>query len=220
MTAPQTFPISTEPMGGSSRLPQFTQFLVNKDRVTRLALGIAAGATIVAILTSCLAIYYSHQPVIFVVVDSEGNVLAMTGAAFPEARDLHVKEAMLATTALLSRNPRGFDQPEFLQAMFSKTALAEATQVKEAEDREFMERQIQQKPQVFRIEAITTHKNEIQIQVVGEVMRWGTVRQAPYSDSIPFTLRLVLRHNPDFLRKRHQPLVIEKFTLTYAPPTP
>ena len=219
MTAPQTFPNSVEPTGGSSRLSQFTQFLVNKDRVTRLALGIAAGATFVAILTSCLAIYCSQRPVIFVVLDSEGNVVAMTGATFPEARDLHVKEAMLATTALLSRNPRGFDQPEFLQAMFSKTAFADANRVKEAEEREFAENQIHQKPQVARVDAIATHQNEVQIQVVGEAMRWGIVRQAPFTDSIPFTLRLVLRHNPDLLRKRHQPLVIENFTLTYAPLT-
>lgn len=219
MTAPQMHSDSTEPMGGSSRLPQFTQFLINKDRVTRLALGIAAGAVIAAILAIALAVHYSQRPVIFVVLDSEGNVLAMTGAAFPEARDLHVKEAMLATTALLSRNPRGFDQPEFLEAMFSKTAFADATRVKEAEEREFAERQIHQKAQVARVDAIATHQNEVQIQVVGEVMRWGIVRQAPFTDSIPFTLRLVLRHNPDLLRKRHQPLVIESFTLTYAPPT-
>ena len=46
----------------------------------------------------------------------------------------------------------------------------------------------------------------------------GIVQQAAFTDSIPFTLRLVLRNNPDLLRKRHQPLVIESFNLTYANP--
>ena len=200
------------------RHAQFTQFLADKDRVSRMSLGVAVCALIVAALAIGLAIHSSQKPVLFVVLDSEANVIPVTGAPFPEARELHVKEAMLATTALLSRNPHGFDQPEFLEGMFSKAAFAAASRMKEADGREFLENQIQQKVQIGRIDAISNHRDEVQVQVTGEVARWGLVQQAPFTDSIAYTLRLVLRNNPDLLRKHLQPLTVETFQLTYANP--
>ncbi|HRI16442.1 MAG TPA: hypothetical protein PLX89_25900 [Verrucomicrobiota bacterium] len=211
--------VSLEQVDETRRFAEFSRFLADKDRVSRLSLLVASISLLVALVSIGLALYFYCRPIIFVVVDAEGNVIALTGAPFQEARELHVKQAMLATTALLSRNPRGFDQPEFLEAMFSKSALAAAGQLKDAEAREFADRQIQQKPQISRIDAITNHRNEVQVQVVGEVARWGFVQQVPFSDSIPFTLRLVLRSNPDLLRKGQQPLIVENFELTYATPT-
>ena len=165
-----------------------------------------------------MVIYLLQRPMLFVVLDPEGNVIPVPGAPFPEARELHVMEAMLATTALLSRNPRDFDQPEFLQGMLSAKAFAEAKKMREVDAREFNERQIHQKPQIARIDAIANHRDQVQVQVTGEVSRWGFLQQAPFTDSIPFTLRLSLRHNPDLLRRRQRPLVIESFTLQYENP--
>jgi len=199
-------------------LARFSRFLADKDRVSRLALGVAGVSLFITALAIGLAIYNSQRPVLFVVLDSEANVIPITGAPFAEAKELHVMQAMWATTALLSRNPRGFDQPEFLEGMFSKAAFGAANRVRDLEGREFADRQIQQKPQIGRIDALANHRNEIQVQVTGEVTRWGIVQQAAFTDSIPFTLRLVLRSNPDLLRKRRQPLVVESFNLTYANP--
>jgi hypothetical protein len=201
------------------RHAQFTQFLADKDRVSRMSLGVAVCALIVAALAIGCLIHKGNEPDVFVGYDSEGQVFLINGAPFSEAKELHVKVAMLATTVLLSRNPHGFDQPEFLEGMFSKTAFAAATRMKEADGREFLERQIQQKPQIARIDAISNHRDEVQVQVTGEVARWGLVQQAPFTDSIAYTLRLVLRNNPDLLRKRLQPLTVESFHITYASPT-
>ena len=126
---------------------------------------------------------------------------------------------MLATSALLSRNPRDFDQPEFIHAMFSKTALGSALRLRDAEQKEFLNKQISQKVQISRIESVTNHRDEVQVQVIGELDRWGLDQQSPYTDSFPFTLRLVLRNNPDLIRQRQQPLVVDSFTLTYASPS-
>lgn len=193
-------------------------FLADKERVARLSLRVTVVALVVAVVALAVAVAALNRPPIFVVIDPNGNVIPVPGSPFPEARELHVREALLATSALLSRNPRGFDQSEFLQGMFSAPAYAAAQQVLDADAREFLERQIHQKPQVARIDAIETSSRQVQVQVTGEVTRWGQIQQAPFSDSIPFTLRLVLQHNPDLLRQRHQPLVIESFDLRYASP--
>lgn len=216
MSSPTPTMTLDSPSPGFTRL---TQFLADKDRVSRLALTVAAGSLLVAAAAVGLSYHQSQRPVLFVVLDAEANVIPVAGSPFPEAKELHVKEALLASSALLSRNPHGFDQPEVLEALFSKSALEAARKVNEAEGREFAENQIQQKPQIGHIAAISTHGNQVQVQVTGEVARWGFVQQAPFSDSLPFTLDLVLRFNPDLLRQRHQPLIVDHFTLTYAPST-
>ena len=197
-------------------LPQLGQFLADKDRVARAALRVTLASLAISIASLAFAGFAFSRPPLFVVVDPNGNVVPIPGTTFPEARDLHVREAMLATTALLSRNPRGLDQPEFLQGMFSPAANQLAQRVLEADAREFNERQIHQKPQVAKIDAVETSSDRIQIQVVGEIVRWGFIQQAPYSDAIPFTLRLTLRNNPDLLRLKLQPFVIDPFELQYA----
>ena len=195
-------------------------FLAGKDRLARQALLVAALALLVAALALGLAFSRGHQPVLFVVLDPNGNVILAPGVTFVEAKDLHVQQSLLAATALLLRNPKDFDQPEILQALFSPAALAQARAVKAAEAGEFEARQMQQKPQITRIEAIATRQEEVQVQVTGQLARWGVVQQAPFSDAVPFTLRLVLKPNPDLIRNRRQPVVVTQFTLKYENPPP
>lgn len=195
-------------------------FLVGKDRLARLSLIVALTATIVALLALIPALSNAGQRTIFIVLDPNGNFLVAPGATFAQAKELHVQQALLATTALLLRNPKDFDQPELLQALFSRSALAQASALKGAEALEFQERQIQQKPQIARIDAINTRQEEVQVQVTGHLDRWGIIQQAAYTEAIPFSLRLILKANPDLLRNRRQPTMVTQFTLRYETPHP
>jgi hypothetical protein len=193
-------------------------FLAGKDRLARQALLVAALALLIAALSLVLAFSRGRQPVLFVVLDPNGNVIVAPGVTFVEAKELHIQQSLLATTALLLRNPKDFDQPEILQALFSPVALAQARAWKAAEASEFEARQIQQKPQITRIECIATRQEEVQVQVTGQLARWGVVQQAPFSDAVQFKLRLVLKPNPDLIRNRRQPVVVTQFALHYEKP--
>jgi hypothetical protein len=193
-------------------------FFAHKDRLARLCIAVALAALLVASLALALAISNARQPVQFVVLDPTGNCIVAPGAAFHQAKELHVQQAMLATTALLLRNPRDFDQPELLQALFSRSAQTQATALKAVEAGEFTARQVRQKPEISRIEAIATRQAEVQIQVTGQLVRNGMLHDAPFTELMRFTLRLVLTPNPDLLRNRHQPTVVTQFSLKYEPP--
>ena len=214
----RTTPVATE------RLPQPRHrfdpaaFLAGKDRLARLALLVAALALLVAALGLGQVYARGHQPVLFVMLDPNGNVIIAPGVVFADAKELHVQQSLLATTALLLRNPKEFDLPEILQALFSPAALAQAHGLKTAEAHEFEERQLQQKPMITRVEAIETRQAEVQVQVSGQVVRSGVVQQAAFSEVVPFSLRLVLKPNPDLLRNRRQPVVVTQFTLHYVTP--
>lgn len=192
-------------------------FLAGKDRLTYLAMIVAGLALLVAALTAGMPLLRPQPPLIFVVLDPNGNVIVAPGLPFAEARELHSQQSLLAAMALLSRNPKDFDQPELLQAIFSPAALAQARSLRAAEAPEFESRQIHQKPQVTRIEAITTRQGDVQAQLTGQLFRFGTVQQARFNDAVPFSLHLVLKPNLDLLHNRRQPLVVTQFTLHYEP---
>jgi hypothetical protein len=208
----------------SERLPlpkpafQAGAFFAHKDRLARLNSAVALAALVVAGLALVQTLTQARRPVQFVVLDPNGNCLVTLGAPFHEARELHVQQATLATLALLLRNPRDFDLPELQQSLFARSALAQAAALKMADAAEFAARQIRQKPEISRIEAIATRQQEIQIQVSGQLVRTGIVEAAPFTEFVRFTLRLVLTPNPDLLRNRRQPTVVTQFSLKYEPP--
>jgi len=193
-------------------------FFAHKDRLARLCMAVAFAALAVAALALALAIPNARRPVQYVIIDPTGTCILVNGATFHEAKELHLQQAMLATTALLLRNPRDFDQPEILQALFSRSAQSQAAALKTAEGAEFAARQVRQKPEISRIEAIATRQAEVQIQVTGQLVRTGMVHDAPFTELVHFTLRLVLVPNPDLLRNRRQPTVVTQFSLKYESP--
>ena len=194
-------------------------FFAHKDRLALWCIATALAALLVSGLSLTLAISSSRQPVQFVVLDPIGNCLVAPGMPFHEAKELHLQQAMMATTALLLRNPRDFDLPELLQSLFSRKALIQAAAIRTSEAGEFAARQIRQVPEVTKIEAISTRQAEVQIQVTGQLVRTGMVAEAPFTELVRFTLRLVLTPNPDLLRNRRQPSTITQFSLKYETPT-
>jgi hypothetical protein len=213
-------PVVDERLTAESPRINFPAFFAHKDRLARLALAVAVAALLVTALALLSATASARRGVRFVVLDPAGNWILAPGATFAEAKELHVQQALLATTALLLRNPQDFDQPEILQALFGRVALSLAVQLKGAEGREFLERQIHQKPQVARITAVETREDQVQLRVTGELARSGVFEQAPFTEVIPFTLRLTLRPNPDLLRNRRQPTLVTDFALLYEHPSP
>jgi hypothetical protein len=149
------------------------------------------------------------------VLDPAGNVFVTPGRAFDEAKELHIEQGLLATSALLLRNPAGFDLTELLQTLFAANAFNQAVALKAAESTEFGEKQIHQKPLVTRIEALGIRPDAVRLQVTGQLKRDGIFRQQPFTEVLPFVLDLVLKHNPDLLRNRRQPTVVVEFKLNY-----
>lgn len=190
-------------------------FLRNRERLSRLLMCLALGSTCVNLLALGLLAASTRRPVIFVVLDPNGNTIVAPGARFEDATELHLQQALLVTSALLTRHPKDFDQPEILKAMCTREALAQASELKAVESKEFQDREIEQKPHVTRVDAISKRQGEVQVQVVGELARFGVVQQAPFSETIPFTLRLDLQHNVDLLRNRRQPTLLKRFVISY-----
>jgi len=194
------------------------QLFAHKDRLARLCLGVSLVSLVCAGLTLLVLLSVLRQRDSLTVIDEDGNVRPGTQKSLAEARELQQHTAFAATTALLLRNSRDFDEPELLQTLLSKAALSRAAVLKSAEARHFDEFQLQQKPLISRIDIRQSAAGEFHARVSGEVSRYGVFRDKAFADAIPFALELVLRRNPDLARYRLQPLIVSDFTLNYETP--
>lgn len=195
--------------------PPLGALFAQKDRLVRLALGVTLVSLVSGVLSLVTMMSSSGQETRFVVVDTSGNIFVVPGRAFDEAKELHTQQALLATSVLLLRNPSDFDLPELLQSLFSSRALFEAASIRNAETPEFQAKQIHQKPNVSRIEALELRPNAVRLQVSGQVVRNGLFQNQPFVETLPFTLELVMQHNTDLLRNKRQPMLVTQCALRY-----
>lgn len=180
-----------------------------------LSMAAALASCIVSLISLSLVLKGMSKEMIFVVMDPAGGIFLANGRSFDQAKELHVEQALLATTALLLRNPSDFDLPEVLRAMYSPQAHNQALNLKSAEASEFLLKQIHQQPSVTQIEALETRPNLVRIQVSGQLVRNGVFRDQAFAEVLPFVLDMVLKHNTDLLRNRRQPTIVSEFSLRY-----
>src|SRR5688572_26351703 len=121
-------------------------FFAQKDRLVRWCAITTFASILCAVLSLVIALGATTQAMRFVVLDPAGNVFVTPGRVFDEARELHVQQALLATSAILLRNPNNFDLPELVQSLFVSDALNQAFAIKTTETPEFQTKQIHQKP--------------------------------------------------------------------------
>ena len=203
---------ATAPAAKSSK-PAFdpAQFFANKDRLARwcvLAMLVTALGTFASLM---LVFRLLSQPPIFVPMADSPE----PAGPFDKVNQLHVQQALWATSALLSRTQNEFDYPEALRAMFTHQANAAALALKSSEAQEFHDKALSQKPEVSRIESQETRPDQVRVLVIGRLDRNGTVQGQALTETLPFKLFLTLRLNPDLISNRSQPVFISEFQLKY-----
>lgn len=195
--------------------PGVAAFFARRDRLFHWGTITVFTALLCSVLSLCLAIGAARQEMRFVVLDGAGNTELAPGRLFAEAKELHIQQSLLATTALLLRNPGDFDLPELTTALFTPGALQQARTLVAAEAAEFQQKLIHQQPSVTRLEALEIRPNGVHVQASGQLVRKGTFQQQGFVEPVPFVLDLVLKPNPDLLRNRRQPTVVSEFSLRY-----
>jgi hypothetical protein len=130
---------------------------------------------------------------------------------FQEAKDLHIQQAALATTAFLERNPKDFDHADLLKQMFLKSALQKAQDQHTRETVEFRSKQLHQKPEIGRIDILATRENEVLATVSGQVIRTGIFQEKAFTEAFNFKLSLRLLRNPNMAVNGRFPTAVGDF---------
>lgn len=146
-----------------------------------------------------------------VIVDPAGTFFVSPLLQFQEARELHAQQSTLAAGAFLERNPKGFDHPELLKQMFLKKAFEKSRAQWSSEESEFKAKQLHQKVEVGKIEFLQTRSDAVLTQVSGQLIRSGMFQERPFTEAVPFTLKLKMRRNPNMLKNGRFPTAVEDF---------
>jgi hypothetical protein len=188
-----------------------TQLFAQRDRLPWFWFFVAVAVTVLAALDRYHIINQFKQRDRVVIIDPSQTYYISPLLQFQEARDLHIQQAELATTAFLERSPKDFDHMDLLKQMFLKAALQKAQDQRAHEAVEFRAKQLHQKPEIGRIDILATRENEVLATVSGQVVRTGIFQEKVFTEAFNFKLSLRLLRNPNMALNGRFPTAVGDF---------
>ena len=188
-----------------------TRIFVEKDRLVWFWFGFAMLVLVGAAIDRYFLVQSFKQRERVVVIDPANTFYVSPLLKFEEAKELHVEQSTLATTAFLERNPKGFDNEDLLKQMFLKQAYQKALAYQAAEEPEFKSKQLHQKVEISGINILNTRKDVVLTQVTGQLVRDGIFQDKPFEEAIPFKLSLRLQRNPNMVLNGRFPTAVNDF---------
>jgi hypothetical protein len=188
-----------------------TELFVQRDRLPWFWFFVAVAVTIVAALDRYHLVEQFKQRERVVIIDPSQTYYISPLLQFQEAKELHAQQAELAAIAFLERNPKDFDHPDLLRQMFLKSALQKAQDHRTREAVEFRSKQLHQKPEIARIDILTTRENEVLVAVSGQLIRAGIFEEKAFTEAFNFKLSLRLLRNPNMAANGRFPTAVADF---------
>lgn len=188
-----------------------TQLFAQRDRLPWFWFFVAVAATVLAALDRYHIINQFKQRERVVIIDPSQTYYISPLLKFQEAKELHIQQAELATTAFLERSPKDFDHLDLLKQMFLKSALQKAQDQRTREAVEFRSKQLHQKPEIARIDILATRENEVLATVSGQVIRTGIFQEKTFTEAFNFKLSLRLLRNPNMAVNGRFPTAVGDF---------
>lgn len=168
------------------------------------------------VLTPIVLVQLLHREQVVLVVDQEGNVIVGPGVDFAKATRLHSQQAMLAASALLNRNPTGFQHPEQVEGLFVDEAGQTCKAELEAALPDLKSKDIRQVCEVGQIDVKSIHESARQqfyyIEVRGEIVQNGLVASEAFRAVRPFTILFKFLRNPRLTQNGKFPLVCVNYS--------
>ncbi|HUZ05861.1 MAG TPA: hypothetical protein VMV89_00070 [Candidatus Paceibacterota bacterium] len=188
-----------------------TRLLVLRDRLPWFWFAFTVAVLVLSAIDRYHIISQFKQREHVVIIDPSGTYYVSPLLNFSEAKQLHVQQAELATTAFLERNPKDFDNPDLLKLMFLKKAYEKAEDERISEQVEFRAKQLHQKAEIGRIDILNTRDNQVLASVTGQVIRAGIFQGKAFTEAFPFTLRLLMLRNPNMALNGRFPTAVGDF---------
>jgi hypothetical protein len=188
-----------------------TQLFAQRDRLPWFWFFVAVAVTVGAAIDRFHLVNQFKQRERVVIIDPAQTYYLSPLLQFQEAKDLHAQQAELAAMTFLSRNPKEFDHPDLLRQIFLKPALEKAHEQRSREAVEFRAKQLHQKPEIAKIEILSTRENEVLASVSGQVIRTGIFQEKVFNEAFGFKLTLQLIRNPNMAMNGRFPTAVGDF---------
>lgn len=191
-----------------------------RDRRLLVVLVLILIATNAIVPIALVALLYRTQ--IVLVADEGGNLVIGPGVDFSDANKVHTTSAILATKALLDRNPAGFDTPELVENLYFSESLKQAEEEMKAALPDLKLKSIHQKAEISGVDVVSVRQaGKIQIyyvNVAGQVIRSGRVSGTPIREVDNFRIQFECWRNPRLTENGRYPLVVANYSYLQLEP--
>jgi len=194
-----------------------TRLFAQRDRLPWIWFGLAVAIILLSALDRYHLVNSFKQRERVVIIDPANTYYLSPLLQFQEAKELHAQQATLATMAFLERNPKDFDHLDLLKQMFLKAAFGKAQDHRQREVAEFRSKQLHQKPEIAKLEILSTRENEVFVHVTGQVIRSGIFQDKAFTEAFTFSLKLKLLRNPNMAVNGRFPTAVADFKYETTP---
>ena len=201
----------SKPVAPARRAFDPTRLFAQRDRLPWFWFFTAIAVTVLAALDRYHLVSQFKQRERVVIIDPAQTYYISPLLQFQEAKDLHIQQATLATTAFLERGPKDFDHGDLLKQVFLKSALQKAQDQRTREAVEFRAKQLHQKSEISRVDILATRENEVLATVTGQVIRSGIFQEKAFTEAFNFKLSLRLIRNPNMAVNGRFPTAVGDF---------
>lgn len=215
MTQQTTDPAIEVPHVRTEKPPKPPKELVSFFKDRRLLTFLVLILVVTNCVTPILLVSLLYRTQIIIVADEQGNIVIGPGVDFAEANKVHTMCGVLATKALLERNPAGWDSPELVKNMYHPDAYEVALADLKSSLKEMEAKQIHQKVEIesVRVESIkqTVGSQIYYITVNGQIIRMGTIDGTPVREVDTFRVQYEMWRNPRLTENGRYPLVVKSY---------
>lgn len=160
-------------------------------------------------------VWMLYREQIVVIADEQGNMVISPGMDFSEASKVHSISGLMATKALLERNPTGWDTPEMVSNMFMRDAWKKAQAELHAALPDLARKDIHQKVELASIDVTGVRQTgSVQIYYIkttGQIIRNGRLEGTFIQEVDNFAIQFEMWRNPRLTQNGRYPLVVTNY---------
>lgn len=180
----------------------------NNTKAARFWFFLCCGLGIFAIIQPVMIVQAMKSRERIIIMDESGTFHVSPLLQFEESAPMHDYLISVATNALLSRGPKGADNPPLQKQVFLDKAYKKILTFYNEDSEHFANKKIHQKVEIKSIKVLKTSEKTVLAQVRGQLIRIGTFESRNFTDTKDFSLQMTLYRNPRMSANGRLPLAV------------
>ena len=180
----------------------------NNTKAARFWFFLCCGIGIFAIIQPVMIVQAMKSRERIIIMDESGTFHVSPLLQFEESAPMHDYLISVATNALLSRGPKGADNPPLQKQVFLDKAYKKILTFYNEDAEHFANKRIHQKVEIKSIKVLKTSEKTVLAQIRGQLIRIGTFESRNFTDTKDFSLQMTLYRNPRMSANGRLPLAV------------
>ena len=180
----------------------------NNTRAARFWFFLACGLGVFTIVQPIMIVEAMKVKERIIIMDEAGTFHVAPLQKFEAVAPMHDYLVSVASSALLSRGPKGADNPPLQKQLFYKKGFDKIENFYLEEQEHFSKKQIHQKAEIKNIKILKTSEKTVLARAYGQLIRVGTFEDRKFTDVKNFALQLTLYRNPRMGNNGRLPLIV------------